>query len=274
MRKVLSILVVAILSFSIILTGCGKKADEIAKTPANDNSLQEIKDKGKLIIGLDDGFPPMGFRDEKGDIVGFDIDLAKEVGKKLGVKIDLKAIDWNAKEMELNSKKIDAIWNGMSVNPDREKSMTLSKPYLTNTQVFVVKKGSPIKSIEDMKGKKIGFQDDSSSSDAFAAHKELSSTVKSSQSYPKNKEALVDLKVGRIDVALMDEVVSKYYLSKDKDQYELLSNNLGEEYYAIGFRKGDNKLKDEVDKIIDELKKDGTTSEISKKWFGEDIVVK
>lgn len=282
MKKLLSLMVVAVLAVGILLTGCGNKTEEASsgnssKTTSKsegDNSLQAIKDKGTFVVGLDDSFPPMGFRDDKGEIVGFDIDLANEVGKKLGVKVDFKSIDWNAKEMELKTDKIDAVWNGMSVNASREKSMTLSKPYLTNKQVFVVKKGSAIKTIADMKDKKIGFQDKSSSSDAFAAHKELSSIVSGNQVYPKNKDVLVDIKVGRIDVGLMDEVVSKYYVAKEKDQYEFLKEDLGEEYYAIGFKKGNEKLKDEVDKIIDELKKDGTTAKISQKWFGEDIVVK
>ncbi|KMT21124.1 amino acid ABC transporter substrate-binding protein [Clostridium cylindrosporum] len=270
MKKIFSLVVIAILSLSMLLTGCGKKAEQTTE----DNSLKEIKDKGKLVIGLDDGFPPMGFRGENGQIVGFDIDLAKEVGKKLGVEVEFKPIDWNAKEMELKTKKIDAIWNGMSVTPEREKNMALSKPYLNNTQAFVVKKDSTIKSIADMKGKKIGFQDKSSSQEAFTADKNLSSSVASNQVYPKNKDVLVDLKVGRIDVALMDKVVSKYYLAKEKDQYVFLNENLGEEAYAVGFRKGDVKLRDEVNKILDELKKNGTTSNISKTWFGEDIVVK
>lgn len=276
MKKILGLALIAVLAFSLVLTSCGKKEETATdKTvTTEDNSLQEIKDKKKLVIGLDDGFPPMGFRDEKGEIVGFDIDLAKEVSKKLGVEVEFKPIDWNAKEMELKTKKIDAIWNGMSVTPDREESMTLSKPYLANSQAFIVKKGSDIKSMEDMKGKKIGFQDKSSSQEAFTKDTNLSSAVASNQVYPKNKDVLLDLKVGRIDFALMDKVVSKYYVAKEADQFEFLEDNLGEESYAIGFRKGDEKLRDEVDKIIDELKADGTVAKISTTWFGEDIVTK
>ncbi len=275
MKKLISLIILAILAFSLILTGCGKKEEkQTSSTPAEDKSLEYIKEKGKIVIGLDDGFPPMGFRDEKGNIVGFDIDLARKVSEKLGVEVEFKPIDWNSKEMELETKKIDAIWNGMSINKEREEKMTLSKPYLENTQAFVVKKGSAIKTIADMKDKKIGFQDKSSSSAAFEKHKELSTSVASNQAYPKNKDVLVDIKVGRIDVALMDEVVSKYYVAKEKDKYEFLAEDLGKEYYAIGFRKGDIKLKEAVDKAIDELKANGTTAEISKKWFGEDIVIK
>lgn len=267
MKKLFSLIIISVLTVSLVLTGCGNKQ-------SGDNSLQEIKDKGKLVVGLDDGFPPMGFRDEKGEIVGFDIDLAKAVGEKLGVEVEFKPIDWNAKEMELNTGKIDAVWNGMSLTPDREKSMTLSKPYLANTQAFVVKKGSDIKSIENMKDKKIGFQDKSSSQEAFEKDTDLSSSVASNQVYPKNKDVLLDLKVGRIDVALMDKVVSKYYVAKEADQFEFLSDNLGEEYYVIGFKKGNEKIRDEIDKTIDQFKSDGTTKKISETWFGEDIVTK
>ncbi|MEF9952154.1 MAG: amino acid ABC transporter substrate-binding protein [Clostridium sp.] len=274
-KKIVGIAVASVLTMSLVLTGCGKKeeAPKGENTKA-DSSLQYIKDKGTLVVGLDDGFPPMGFRDEKGEIVGFDIDLAKEVAKKLGIKVDFKAIDWNAKEMELNTKKIDCIWNGMSVTPEREKNMALSKPYLENTQAFIVKNGSAIKTIADMKDKKIGFQDKSSSMEAFEKNTELKSMVSDNRQYLKNKDVLSDIKAGRIDVALMDKVVAEYYTAKDKSSFEFLKDNLGEEFYAVGFRKEDKQLRDEIDKIMDELKKDGTVSKISQKWFGADIVIK
>ncbi|MEG0006022.1 MAG: amino acid ABC transporter substrate-binding protein [Clostridium sp.] len=271
MKKIVSLALASVLTMSLVLTGCGKK--EEAKTEG-DNSLEYIKGKGTLVVGLDDGFPPMGFRDEKGDLVGFDIDLAKEVSTKLGIKVEFKPIDWNAKEMELNTKKIDCIWNGMSVTPEREKNMALSNPYLENTQAFIVKKGSDIKTMADMKGKKIGFQDKSSSMEVFEKTADLKASVAGTREYLKNKDVLNDIKAGRIDVALMDRVVAEYYTAKDKESFEFLKDNLGEEVYAIGFRKEDGKLRDEVNKVIDELKKDGTVSKISQKWFGADIVIK
>ncbi|MEG0371904.1 MAG: amino acid ABC transporter substrate-binding protein [Clostridium sp.] len=273
MKKIISLLAVVVLSLSLVLTGCTKKDEQAeVKVTKEDSSLQDIKGKGKFIVGLDDGFPPMGFRDQKGEIVGFDIDLAKEVAKKLGVEVEFKSIDWNANQMELDTKKIDCVWNGMSITPERVEKMALSKPYLDNTQAFIVKKGSSIKSMADMKGKKIGFQDKSSSVVAFSKNKELSAMVSGNQAYAKNKEVLTDIKVGRIDMALMDKVVAEYYIGKDKESFEFLKDNLGEEEYAVGFRKDDKKFRDEINKILDGLKKDGTTSKISQKWFKADIV--
>ena len=149
-------IIIAIIVIAIIIAGVfiGIKT----QTKEKGDSLQKVLSKKTFILGLDDSFPPMGFRNENNEIVGFDIDVAREVCKRLNVELVVQPISWTAKEQELNSYNIDCIWNGMSINNDRKEAMCLSNPYLKNNMTFVVKKDSNINSINDLKGKKVGVQ--------------------------------------------------------------------------------------------------------------------
>ena len=131
--------------------------------PGGDQSLEKIKAAGKYIDGLDDSYPPMGYRDEKNEIVGFDIDLAREVASRLGVEVEFQPIDWDSKELELNSGKIDCIWNGMTITDERMENMFFAKPYIANQQIIIVPAASGITSVAQLEGKVIGLQKGSSS---------------------------------------------------------------------------------------------------------------
>ncbi|MDP4119526.1 MAG: transporter substrate-binding domain-containing protein [Bacillota bacterium] len=185
--------------------------------PVGDDSLKKVKEKGKLILGLDASFPPMGYTDDNNNVVGFDIDLAKEVAKRMGVTLVPKPTDWDTITLSLNSNKIDCIWNGLTINSDRLKAMFFAKPYLNNYQAIMVPEGSSIKSVADLAGKKVGYQKGSSALDAINASSVKSSIAKLS-SYPDNVSAFLDLKVGRIDALVLDSVVSKYISDKYKDK--------------------------------------------------------
>jgi len=180
---------------------------EIAAT--GDDSLQKIIDAGKIVLGLDVGFEPMGYYDDKGEIVGFDIDVAKEVAKRLGVELVLQPIDWSAKEMELSSGKIDMIWNGMSVTDDRVANMNVSKPYLANRMIIIVAEGSGIATKADLAGKKVAVQAGSSALDAINAEPEVAASFAEMPKYADNHSALLDLKAGRVDALVVDEVVGR-----------------------------------------------------------------
>lgn len=180
-----------------------------------DTSLQYILDKGELVLGLDETFPPMGFRDENGEIVGFDIDLAKEVCKRLGVELKLQPISWKAKEMELSTKKIDCIWNGMSVDEDRIEGFNLSKPYIANKQIIITSESSGIKTKADLAGKNVGAQEGSSALGAIEADAETFNSFAKLTEYESNDEAYLDLKAGRIDALVVDEVYGRYMLEQD-----------------------------------------------------------
>ncbi len=180
-----------------------------------DTSLQYILDKKTFIVGLDPAFPPMGYTDaDSGALVGFDIDLAREVCARLGVELVLQPIDWGAKEMELESKNIDCIWNGFSVNDERVAKLTLSKPYLANAQIIMVPKGSAIAAKADLAGKTIGLQSGSSAYEAVMADA-VASSIARVEEYADNLSAFMDLKTGRIDAFVVDRVVGEYMLTSE-----------------------------------------------------------
>lgn len=185
--------------------------------PDGDDSLQKIKDKGTLILGLDDSFPPMGYRDANNQIAGFDIDLATEVANRLGVELVLQPIDWNSKEMELDGGKIDCIWNGLSVTDERLEAMFMPKAYIANTQIIIVPENSDIKTIADLEGKIVGLQEGSSSLDALSANP-VKDKVAEIIEYPNNVNVYMDLEAGRIDAFVVDEVVGKYLIVNDGEE--------------------------------------------------------
>lgn len=186
-----------------------------SKAPEGDTSLQKILEKGELVMGLDDGFPPMGFRDQDQEIKGYDIDLAKEVAKRMGVKLKLQPIDWDSKELELNGGKIDCIWNGMSITDERLAAMYFARPYINNKQIIIVPENSDIKTKSDLKGKIVGLQRGSSALNAVSADP-IKSDIKEIVEHANNPQVYSDLKTGRLDAMVVDEVVGRYLLEKDK----------------------------------------------------------
>lgn len=265
-KRILSLLLIAGMILS--LAACGAK-------DGDDKSLEYIKDRKKFILGLDDSFPPMGYRDEANNIVGFDIDLAKAVCEKLGVELVLQPIEWLAKETELNTKNIDCIWNGFSITPDRKESLTLSKPYMGNSISLVVNKNSDITNKADMAGKRLAVQSGSSADETLNAdeNKEFKESLGKVNGFADYVTALMDLETGNSDAVLMDSVVANYMINEAGKDFVVLDDNLVAEEYAIGFRKGDEALKKAVEDAITELKKDGTLKEISTKWFGSDKTI-
>ncbi|MGL4654044.1 amino acid ABC transporter substrate-binding protein [Cetobacterium sp.] len=235
-------------------------------TFSKDNSLEKIQKKGEIIIGLDDTFAPMGFKDENGNIIGFDIDLANEVAKRMGVKATFKPSEWDGIIFDLRSKKIDLVWNGMTITPTREKQILFSEPYFDDDQIVIVKNSS-IQTLDDLNSKDIGVQMGSTSYFAFEASK-YSKDVKEIKKYSTNVEALLDLEAGRTDAVIMDAVVGRYYIAK-KDGFTIVNEPIAREKMGVGLRKEDISLKNEIDKILNEMRVDGTFKEIYRKWFGE-----
>ena len=231
-------------------------------------------DPGKLIMGLDDSFAPMGYRDDKGEITGFDVDLAKEVAKRLGRELVLQPIDWDSKEIELASGNIDCIWNGFTITPERQANMELTAPYIANNQMILVTANGAIKSKGDLSGKEIGVQKGSSALDAVNDD-ELAGMVSAVSEYPQNVDAFNDLKVGRIAAVVADEIMARYYLATDayKDLI-LLDDVLAPEEFGVGFRKGNTELRDAVQVALFEMIYDGAAGKISEGWFGKDIMIR
>lgn len=247
-----------------------ESSSEESKTPAEgDQSLQNILDKGELVLGLDASFPPMGFTDESNEIIGFDIDVAQEVCNRMGVELVKQPINWDTKEEDLKVGKIDCIWNGMSINPARAEAMNLSDPYMKNEMIFVVPADSEIKSMDDLEGKTVGVQTGSTAQEILEAWDKFDTITESP--LEENVTALSQMELGFSDAVFLDSVVANYFITSNNKDYVVLDGNLEAEEYAVGFRKEDQALRDEVQKTLSEMKADGALGEISTKWFGSDV---
>jgi polar amino acid transport system substrate-binding protein len=249
----------------------GKK--DGAAAAGGDLSLQNILDKKALVLGLDDSFPPMGFRDANNEIVGYDIDLAKEVARRLGLTLKPQPIDWNAKEQELATGEIDCIWNGFTITEERKQALTFTKPYLKNAQVIVVKGNSPVNRLADLTGKTAGTQAGSSSVDAIDDAPEFKASLKEVVEYKDFLTALMDLDVGGVDAIVIDLVVANDNINRSGKDFRILSETLGEEEFGIGFRKGEIALADKVWETLEAMAADGTVAQIATKWLGADISI-
>ena len=214
----------------------------------------------------------MGYTDENDEIVGFDIDVAEEVCSRMGVELVKEPIDWDTKEQDLAVGRIDCIWNGMSINASRQEQMNLSDPYMKNEMVFVVPASSDAASMTDLTGMNIGVQNGSSAQEILEASELYTNdTPITVTAMATNVEALQQMELGLVDAVFLDSVVANYEITSSGKDYRVLPDGLEEEEYAIGFRKEDQALRDEVQKILGEMKADGKLGEISTKWFGSDI---
>lgn len=260
-----------------LLVGCGtsgKQNNNAATDGENNNaSTDHTETNSEVVIGIDDKFAPLGFRDEKNEIVGFDIDLARAAAEKMGMTPKFQPIDWKTKETELSSGRIDLIWNGYTITDERKEKVLFTKPYLSNAQVVATLADSEIASLDDLEGKVVGLQALSSAADALGANP-VESKIKTITEFADNVLALTDLKTGRLDAVVIDEVVIDYYMSKDEGTFKVLDESLAPEEYGIGVKKGNEELLEKLQAALDEMNEDGTAAEISKKWFGEDKVLK
>ncbi len=245
----------------ILIVACSQQNDP-------SENLSASAPQEKIVIGLDDNFPPMGFRDSKGEIVGFDIDLAREAAKRMNVRVSFMPIDWSTKEDELTSKRIDAIWNGFSVTEERKKTFLFSQPYMQNHQIVVVNRMSTIQTKADLKDKLIGVQEGSTSAEVVQEDKDLAQSMLGIKVFASNVIALMELITGRLDAVVLDEVVARYYLNQAPGKYRILSEDFGIEDYAVGLRKEDTALMLRLDNTLANMRADGTTARIYTKWFG------
>ncbi|MCI7804550.1 MAG: amino acid ABC transporter substrate-binding protein [Oscillospiraceae bacterium] len=269
LKKVFGLSLAAFMMLTSVGCGSGSDDKESSYSAESDESLQKVLDSGKFILGLDATFKPMGYTDENDEIVGFDIDVAEEVCSRMGVELVKQPINWDTKEQDLNVGKIDCIWNGMSVNPGRAEEMNLSEPYMKNSMVFVVGASSEAKGMDDLKGKTIAVQNGSTAQEILESC-DIAGDI-TVQAMATNVEALQQLDLAIVDAVFLDSVVANYEIQTSGKDYVILPDGLEEEEYAIGFRKNDQKLRDEVQKILSEMKADGKLGEISTKWFGSDI---
>lgn len=264
-------LMAAMLAACTIFAGCGGGGDQpAADAPKGDDASKAI------VVGLDDEYPPMGFKDENNEIVGFDVDLAKEAAKRLGRPVEFKGIDWASKEAELKSGRVDILWNGLDITPERQENMLFSAPYMDNRQIVFVRHSdepSPVTEEAGLAGLTVGTQAASTAEDYFAATPELTGKLKELKTYGDYISAFMDLENGRLDAIVCDEIVGRYYMSKHPEKIDALDVTVGPtSQFGIAFRKDDTALRDEVQEAFDEMVKDGEAKRISERWFGADLI--
>ena len=282
---------------AVSLAGCGgagNSSAEAAKTSAEESKTEaattaaessetsaeaaseasESSAEGTFTVGFDQDFPPMGFVGDDGEYTGYDLELAQEVASRLGLEYVPQPIAWDAKDMELEAGTIDCIWNGFTMN-GREDAYTWSDPYMDNSQVFVVAADSGISTLADLAGKVVEVQTDSSAEAALKDNQELSSSFGTLQTVADYNTAFMDLEMGAVDAIAMDVIVAGYQIEQraDGDNYVILDETLAAEEYGIGFKKGNEELRDKVQAALEEMAADGTMAEISDKWFGRDVTV-
>jgi polar amino acid transport system substrate-binding protein len=257
---------VVMMSASALLAACSNESSTETTTAAAPQAIT------KIVVGLDDNFPPMGFRNENNELVGFDIDMAREATSRLGIEAEFKPIDWSAKEAELNSKRVDVLWNGLTITEERKKNIGFTAPYMENHQIIIVSSKSPIQSKADLAGRVVGAQEGSSAVDAIKKEADVVAGFKELKTFGDNITALMDLSTGRLDAVVVDEVVGRYYISKRADEYRVLTDHFGTEDYGVGTRKDDTELLSKLDETLNQMKQDGAAAKIANKWFGADII--
>lgn len=244
-----------------------------------DEGWNNIKNKGTLVVGLDDTFVPMGFRDEKNELTGFDVELAKEVAENLGVKVEFQPIEWSMKESELKNGTIDVIWNGYTINENREQKVSFSNPFLENKQVLVTLKQNNIQKFSDMKNQTLGAQSESSGSSLIENNPEVFlDIIKDNEPvyYESFVDAFLDLKASRIQGILIDSVFAEYYVNNDndKDSFSIVEGEFPKENFAVGVRKDETSTVDAINSSFKDLYNNGKMQELCNKWFGEDRIIK
>ena len=278
-KRFVSAALAAVMALS--MTACGSSnsaaettaADtEAAESQAEETTAEEAKttDGGTLIVGFDQDFPPMGFVGDDGEYTGFDLELAQEVAKRLGLEYKAQPIAWDSKDMELESGNIDCIWNGFTMT-GREDDYTCTEPYMANQQVFVVANDSDINSQADLAGKIVEVQADSSAEAALKEAPELTATFKELLTTADYNTAFMDLEQGAVDAIAMDVIVAGYQIQQRNADFKILDDSLSEEEYGVGFKKGNTELRDKVQSTLEEMAEDGTLQEVSEKWFSKDV---
>jgi len=251
----------ATLALLLVLTGCGTS-----------NSTDKDEAGTKLVIGIDDTFAPMGFRDENNELVGFDIDLARAIAEKMDIEIEFQPIDWAMKETELNGKNIDLIWNGYSITEKRKEQVAFSTAYLENRQIIVVLSDSDINSKADLAGKPLAVQKESSALEAVLAEPEVAASLEGGApvEFDTNIDCFMDLEAGRSKAIVCDEVLARYVMKqRGEEKYRVLEDNFGTEEYGIGVRKEDTELLSKLNAALDESFNDGTYDAVYETWFAK-----
>ena len=273
MKKRIALILTGTMLMGFVLSACGDNESTEKKDEKTENSVEtssNANNRTTFTVGFDAEYPPYGYMDENGEYTGFDLELAEAVCKLEGWELVKKPINWDAKDMELNSGAIDCIWNGFTIQGTLD-DYTWTEPYMANQQVFVVANDSDINSQADLAGKIVEVQADSSAEAALKEAPELTATFKELLTTADYNTAFMDLEQGAVDAIAMDVIVAGYQIQQRNADFKILDDSLSEEEYGVGFKKGNTELRDKVQSTLEEMAEDGTLQEVSEKWFSKDV---
>lgn len=272
MKKKLALILAGTAMAAMVLAGCGDKKNASGEDV---KTAESVEDKKTFTVGFDAEYPPYGYMDENGEYTGFDLELAEAVCKLEGWELVKKPLNWDSKDMELNSGSIDCIWNGFTMN-GREDDYTFSTPYVDNSQVIVVAEKSGIDTLEDLAGKTVGVQAASAALDLLQSEeggqKKLADTFGALNEFADYNTAFTELQAGALDALAIDVGVANYQIKSRGDGYKILDETLNTEQYAIGFKKGNQELCDVVNADLKKLTEDGTVAKLAEKYEIADMV--
>jgi len=235
-------------------------------------SCSETIDSKYLKIGVDDSYPPMEYKDEKSNTIGFDIDVAKEIARRLGKEPQFVTTAWDGIFSALNTNKFDCIISSVSMTAKRLDGFTFTTPYIANSQMIVVKPDdNSITKPEDLAGKKVGCQVSTTSNESATKLKEKGIKFAELKTYDQVIQPFADMKAGRIDVIIVDKVVGQYYIERDKANFKFASTKLTNEPIGVCLKKGNKILANKIQKAMDDMRTDGTMKQISLQWFNADL---
>ncbi|MEY3431642.1 MAG: hypothetical protein RIS53_540 [Bacillota bacterium] len=253
----------AVSLFAVVgLASCG--------APSIPTTFDALVERGYVIVGLDDTFAPMGFRNDQNELVGFDVDLAKLVFETLDIEVRFQPIDWAAKVLELDAGNIDMIWNGLTITEPRRLEMLFSDPYIANRQIVLTKAADTFDTIAELADKVVAAQLGSASEDAIKANaifEDLADFI-TTDSF---NDAILQLDSSNVDAVVVDEIYGRYLISQNPGEYRVITETLGDEFYGIGFRLGNTTIRDTVNDTLFDLIESGEALAIAEAWFAEDV---
>lgn len=270
--KLAAMLLAVSLLGAVAMTGCQKKTGAGTAGGSISTASGDTLSAGVLTIGVDDSYPPMEYKDDSGNTVGFDVDMANEIGKRLGKKVEFVSTAWDGIFQALNTNKFDAVISAVSMTDEREQAFEFTKPYIANAQMIVVRPGNnSIKKPEDLAGKKVGCQISTTANDSADYLQQKEGIKFNLSTYDQIIQPFQDMKAGRLDAIIVDEVVGQYYIAQSPKEYKAAALKLTNEPIGACFKKGNTTLRDEVQKAIDAMNADGTMKKLSQKWFKADL---
>lgn len=251
-----------VLFFSFLVAGLAQGADKSA--------VDRVKKDGKLVIAIDATYPPMESEGPGGKPVGFDIDFANEISKRLGVKTEFVVMNWDGIFAGLNSKRYDIIISSMNITDERKKQVGFVE-YVRMSQLFVGKKGIAVSTDKDLAGKVVAVQADTTSAEFVEKAIKAGFKPKDVKQFKLATDVFAAVKAGQAEVIVIDEPVGRYYAKQDPATFTITGTAMKPEPVGVAFRKDDKDLQDAVQKIVDDMKKDGTLKKLSITWFGGEL---